>query len=459
MIDYNNKKHIFSKQPKVSNPIRIFIGLLAILGLLFVLRGISTGQITPLFAPTPTPTRTLNSYTYEGETHFTAGNLDKALEAYQNALKIEPENVELWAELARIQVYSTTQLTTDSGKRDRLNEAFASIDSGLAINPDDSMLHAVKSFALDWYGNSSIAGNDWQSYLNQGEQEAVQAIQLDSTNDLAKAYYAELLVDNQKWNQAEQYINQALENGSNQMDVLRVAGYVQESLGNYTQAIDYYQKAIEITPNLNFLYLSMGANYRKLADLSNITPQRDAYFNLALEAFAKASKINDRLGVKDTLPLISIANTYVQMGEFFSAGRNMIKAVQYDPTNPTVYGRLGIVYYKSRNYEGAIPALRCYVKGCTAAQSCYVRNGGVDCDPDEIPDIPIEGQPLSQSSVAYYFTYASDLAGLHQESNGYCTEAMEVFKEITDSFSQDETIMSIVNEGEAICSSYGYTLP
>jgi hypothetical protein len=31
-----------------------------------------------------------------------------------------------------------------------------------------------------------------------------------------------------------------------------------------------------------------------------------------------------------------------------------------------------------------------------------------------------------------------------------------VFKEITAGFSEDPTIMSIVNDGEAICNSYGY---
>ena len=457
MIDYNNKKPIFSKKNRTSNPVRIFIGLLLILGFLFVLKGFDTGKIISPLAPTLTPTRTLNSYSLEGDTQFKAGNLGKAIEAYQNALKVDPNNADLWAELARIQVYSTTQITTDLGKRTRLQEAFASIDKGLAISPDDSMLYAVKAFACDWYGTQSIAGDDWQKYLNQGEQNAVQALQEDSTNDLAKAYYAELLVDQQKWTQAEQYISQPLQKENiQQMDIYRVAGYVQESLGNYTQAIDYYQKAISITPNLNSLYLSIGANYRELADRSQNTVQQNDNYDKALASFATAVKINEQQGVKDPIPLISIANTYVQMGEFFSASRNMVKAVQYSPTDPTVYGELGIVYYKSRNYEGAIPALKCYVAGCTAAESCLVRNGGEDCDPDNIPNDPIPGQALSQNSVAYYFTYAEDLAALHQPSNGYCEDAMKLFKQIAAGFSEDETIMGIIADGEGICYSYGY---
>jgi len=48
------------------------------------------------------------------------------------------------------------------------------------------------------------------------------------------------------------------------------------------------------------------------------------------------------------------------------------------------------------------------------------------------------------------------LAGLHQPSNGYCEEAMQVFDEITAEFASDASIMNIVDEGVAICSYYGY---
>ncbi len=448
MIDLNDKKHIFSKKRKSTNPIRIFIGLLLLLALGFINKSITSGQIKPFFSPTSTPTRTLDSYSLEGETHFTGGNLDKAIEAYKNAIMVNPTDTSLYAELARIQVYSTTQLTTDSAKRDRLNEAFATIEKGLAVNSEDSMLHAVKALTDDWYATAAIAGENWQNYLNDGEQEAVQALQLDSTNVLAKAYYAEVLVDQQKWTEAEEYINQALENGTEQMDVYRIAGYVQESLGNYKQAIDYYQKAIAITPNMNLLYMKIGACYRTLASSSSGLTQTN-YYNLALEAFAKAVQINDQQGVKDPTPLISIANTYVQMGEFFAAGRNMVKAVQFNPSDPTVYGQLGIVYYKSRNYEGAIPALKCYVRGCSAAESCFVRNGGEDCDPNSIPNYSITGQPLSPTSVWYYVTYGNDLAVF-----GQCDEALKVFDEIEAGFKSDPDIMINVNEGRDVCSTF-----
>lgn len=456
MIDYNGKRNLFSKPRKTSNPLRIFIGLMVILALLFVLRAINTGRITPLLDPTPTPTRSLNSYTQEGETHFQAGNLEKAIEAYNKALEIEPENPELWAELARIQVYSTSQITSDTGKKQRLEQALASVEKGLKIAPEYSMLHAVKAFALDWYGVSSIAGDAWQDSLIAGEQAAVFALQYDNTNALALAYYAELLIDQQKYAQADQYITQAMERDATLMDVHRVNGYVAESSANYKQAVEEYLKAIEIMPNLNFLYISLGANYRKLANLSEITPERDYYYELALDAFAEAARINDQLGVKDPIPLISIANTYVQQGQFLAASRNMLRAVSFNAEDATVYGQLGVVYYKARNYEGSILPLRCAVRGCTAAESCQVRNSGAECDVADVGDIVIEALPLTTNTVIYYYIYGSVLAGLQQKGNTYCEEGVKVFNEIEAGFASDVTIMSIVNEGRAICSYYGY---
>ncbi len=140
----------------------------------------------------------------------------------------------------------------------------------MELAPDDSTAHAILAFTLDWNANSVIYKDDpqqVQKFLIEAEQEAVRALQLDSTNTLALAFYAEVLLDQQKWNQAEQYIDQALqrEDADQIMDVHRVNAYLLETLGQYNLAITEYDKAIAIEPNFTFLYLRAGANYRRLA--------------------------------------------------------------------------------------------------------------------------------------------------------------------------------------------------
>jgi tetratricopeptide (TPR) repeat protein len=221
------------------------------------------------------------------------------------------------------------------------------------------------------------------------------------------------------------------------MDVRRINAYVLESLGDYNAAITEYQAAVAINPNLTFLYISIGRIYRHL----------ELYDN-ALEYFDKAANINEQIGVKDPIPYLAISNTYVQQGQFLIASRNVLKALQINPNSPDTYAQLGLVYYKGRNYEGSIPAFECGILGCDSEKSCEVRN----CDSTVDPAVTVQGMPLSDNTVVYYFTYGSVLAGLHKEGDDYCMRAMDILGQVKAGFSGDATIMGIVTAGEEICS-------
>jgi len=446
-MNLTGKEITFRKNNRNFHPYRILVLLGFLIAGVFVLRSIETEVIQSPFLPTPIPTRTANSFAMEAETQFFAGDLNKAITAYQEAIKLEPQNVELMADLARIQVYSSELLTTDAEKLARLEEALATIDRAAEVAPDNSTVHAVRSFVMDWHSNPNLVGDERAVYLTEAEQSAIRALQLDNRNTLALAYYAEILIDQQNWVQAEQYSQQALIQDDSIMDVHRVRAYVLESLGNYGDAIREYQEAIEITPNLTPLYIAIGVNYRQLQQ-----------YEIALEYFANAASINEQLGIPDPIPYTAIGKTYSQMGEFFIAGRNVRKALNYNPTNPDIYGQLGIVYFKSRNYEGSILAFKCAIQGCTAVESCAVRLGD-ECTGEQAntPAIVINGLPLSGSTVVYYYTYGSALAALHRESNGYCTEAMEILGQVRRAFGSEPVVMQIVESSESICTSLGYS--
>ena len=436
------------------NIYRLFFIIVMILGGVWLIRQVEQGEMKPLFLPTPTPTRTTDSYVKEGDAQFIAGDMGAAIMAYQEAVRVDPNNAEVWAKLARIQAYSSAVLTTDNEQRERLKEALESANKAVEAAPDDSLTHAIRAFALDWNANSALYDErQVQSYLTEAEQEAVRALQLDNTNTLALAFYAEILVDQQKWSQAEQYILQALERDPSLMDVHRVYAYVLESFGQYNQAIQEYDLAISITPNLTFLHLRAGANYRRLAFGSLNEENATALYERSLEYFAQAAAINDQLEIEDPIPYLSIARTYSQMGEFFIAARNVQKALEFQPDNADVYGQLGIIYFKSRNYEGSIPALRCAIRGCTAEESCDGRGG---CGPNDTP-AEVTGLALSPNTVVYYYTYGSVLAALSVPQDNKCGEAMNIFTEVKQAFGSDPDIAGIISSGEIICNSLGET--
>ncbi|MDH3944912.1 MAG: hypothetical protein OEV06_12530, partial [Anaerolineae bacterium] len=218
------------------------------------------------------------------------------------------------------------------------------------------------------------------------------------------------------------------------MDVQRVYGYVLESLGQYRLAIEKYREAVTIQPNLTFLYIFIGRNFRSLE-----------VHNRALEEFEKAAQINEQLGVQDPVPFVEIAKTYSRDGEFFAAALNAEKAIRINPYNPNTYGQLGIIYTKARNFEGAQPVLKCAVRGCSAEENqvaIELLGEGVE----------VNGLPLTSGTVAFYYAqYGSVLAALSRPNQNYCEEALLVLNEVRTSYPDDPTFNQIVDENIAIC--------
>ena len=83
-----------SRSAGAVNPIRLMVYLSVIFGGVLLLWLRSQGNVQPLFLPTPTATRSSQTYADEAEAHFSAGALDRAIEAYSNAVAVDPQNAE-----------------------------------------------------------------------------------------------------------------------------------------------------------------------------------------------------------------------------------------------------------------------------------------------------------------------------------------------------------------------------
>jgi tetratricopeptide (TPR) repeat protein len=382
----------------------------------------------------------VDSLVLDGEAYFEAGKIydpegKDAIDAYNDVVKRYPENAQVRAELARLLTYSSALLSTTEDRTERLALARQEIERAVELAPDDSTVQAIRALVLDWSATSSAASEEERTgWLNDAEQAATLAITLDPNNSLALAFYAEVLLDQNQQAQAEENARLAVNQGPELMDTHRVYGTVLESMGEYRYAIEEFEKAAEINPNLTFLYIRIGVIYRALK-----------VYDTALEYFAKAITINQSNGVEDPLPYIAIAKTYSRDGEFFIAAVNGEKAIAINPTNADTYGQLGDIYVRARNYEGALPVLKCAVVGCTAEEN-------------EVGGVAVQGLELTNYDVAYYYArYASVLAALSRPEQNYCPEVKEIQAELISAFGEDATLMSIVAENEAICYPLGTT--
>jgi tetratricopeptide (TPR) repeat protein len=450
------RRTLFTPVPfwrRPSNLHRLFILVILIMAGGWLIAQLGTGSIRSPFDPTPTSTRSINSLVLEGQTQFTAGDLNLAIAAYRQATtQGSTSDPKVWTELARIQTYSSRLLSNDADRLTRLTEALQSANQAVAIAPDDSDAFAIRSFVLDWNADPALdplRTGDKKSakFIFEAEQDAVNALRLNSQNPLALAYRAEILIDEQKWDQASLFIKPALQLGPQVMDVHRVYGYYLESTANYSQAIDEYQKALAIDPNLTFLYITIGHNFRTLAFLSTDPAEQNGLYDSSRKSYGKAITINNVLKISDPSPYIAIAKTYAQQGQFFAAALNAQKAIELDPTNADLYGQLGDIYKRGRNFETSIIALRCAVEGCDAAASCQAVLAGNNC-----VGVDVKPLVLNPNSATYYLDLGSVLSAFAPNKPEYCPEVLSLLTQLKVTYPDNNIITRNADVGLAICA-------
>ncbi len=437
------------KSPDFSNPdpkynfYRVGLVVLLIIGAILIIRefGVDFSErILPLIYVTPTPTRSAASYLSEAQELFATGELENAIKTYETSLKMEPGNQQAWAELARLLTYSSIMVSTPEARLERLAEAREAIHTAESIASDDSTVQAIKALVHDW---SAMATNDPDQRDEQlllAEQIAHNALLLDTENPLALAFYAEVLVDQEKPDRAFDYSMRAIELRPDSLDTHRVHASVLENQGQYQAAIEEYEKAINLNPNLTFLLNRVGEIYQELGD-----------YDRSLEYFGEAISTNTTNQVEDPRPYIGIAETYSQMKDYVSAAVNTEQALAIDPTNPQFYGQLGIFYTRARDYESALPVLSCPVKGCSVDD---VNQLLAELFPGTVVEAeePVDQISLTNVEAAnYYVHYGSVLAALSAQGNDTCPQALAVLEQVRKTYPDEPGLMNIVEENEEIC--------
>jgi tetratricopeptide (TPR) repeat protein len=389
-----SKWHMTKKRRKRSRPFRV-IALLALIGAAVYLQQVIVPRIPPPFVPTPTPTRNPASFALEAETHFAAGQLDQAIQSYQQAIAADPEQSAFYVAMARVQVFAG-----------RPEDAQVSARDALLIDPGSSLAHAVLGWSLDFL-----------SQLTDAQVEVERALEIDPNNALAHAYYAEILADLDLYDQAGLEARRALDLGPDLLESQRAMGYVLERITQYEDAAAYYQAALAINPNLPLLHVSLGNMYRAEGDI-----------DAAVESYLRANSLSPT----DPDPLTLLAATYARVGEYGRASQWAAEAVRQDPSDPRLHGNLGRMYYHNNEEELAIPELALAVQG------------GVTEEGVAVSGLPLD--PGSPSIVEYYYTY-----GLALAKQGRCEEAIPLFETLLRGVPDDEIAQANSIEGLVVC--------
>jgi tetratricopeptide (TPR) repeat protein len=369
-------------------PWRIFVLVILIAGVVYV-NQVIVPTTPPLFIPTPTATRSPETYISEGEAFLAEGKIGPAIQAFEKAIASDPQNPSNFVTTSRLQIYSG--LYTDAARN---------AENALLLNANNSMAHALRGWALGFNGD----------YL-QAISALDRAIELDAANAAAYAYKAEVLILQAQEGQGDlATLDKAVEASRtaeamapNSLEAHRARGTVLEYTGNYEEATLEFEATIGINPNISDLHLALGRNYRYLQQ-----------YDKAVEEFNRANALNP----SDPMPDTNISRTYATVGEYAKAIQYALQAVKDTPSDPYMHGNLGQMYYRNREYPAATAALRLAVQGGTTE------------DGDEV-----EGLPLDYGRVAeYYYTYGLSLA-----RQGECGEALQISQLLVQGVPNDET--------------------
>jgi len=380
------------------------IFLLILIGAALYVNQVVVPATPPLFVPTATETKSPESFVNQASELFDEGKLTQAMEAYKEAIRVNPENPSNYINLARIQVWMG-----------EYEEAVLNTQNALLQNPNNPLAHAVQGWALGF-----------QDKFVEADVEIKKALELDPNNALAHAYYAEMLINQNDFGLYEKAANEskiAQELDPTLLETHRIRGIVLFNTQNLEQAVDEFQAAIAINKNIANLHLYLGVTYKALGQLEQAQ-------EVLLAAYA--------LNPYDPVALTELSRAYFADGRYAQAAQYAEEAIEVEQTNPRLHGNLGIVYYKNNEFEKAIDSLALAVRG------------GVSED-----GVVVEGTPLEYGRVEeYYWYYGFALARLNR-----CTEAIPVFQELLIGVPEDEIAIYNANEGLAVCQANAESPP
>ncbi len=392
-----------------SSPRRVLVLLILIGAGVFVI--VNQNQLRQDLTPPPTPTatRTARSYVVEAESVFEAGNAPATIDAYIQAVSLEPQNVEVLLKLSRLLIL-----------RSRTADGLQYAERAAQTAPKDASAQAALAMAYDWHasrlqqrGRNLEATDLYQKAIATGKL----ALTLDAKSADAHAYLAETYADLNSWESAIDHAQEALDLNPDRVDVQRAVAYVRESQGNYSGAIEAYERAIQLAPREVDLYVALGLNYRLLAN-----------WQQALNAFERATKVDPTY----VAGFDELGWMYYYIEDFKQAEKILEQAIQVDPTAWSPRSHLAATYFVRKNYEDASTTFKTAIelmnKDFDADRYCVVGKSRA-CD----------RAVTAYATMAVSYCY---LAEAYNDPGKYEQEALPAFRRALVIRPDDEGVLS-----------------
>jgi tetratricopeptide (TPR) repeat protein len=399
-------------------PIRLLIALaaLAMAGLLWYQGQTEAGWASPTATALPSPTAP--DPVEEARARFTSGDFAGSAEAYRQAIRIDELNVDLWVGLARSQLYA-----------EDYPGGLQSARTAVLVDPGSERSQAILAWAL-WYAGE----------YDEASETARRAISRNPNYAPAHAFLSLVLNSQRRYADGLQEAQQALSLDPNLIESRFAMGYASEAQGDYLRAVEHYEMAIEANPNLVFLYRRIGFNYRELERQTlargSDDPRAEQYLQASIDAFNRAIAV----APTNIIPYLDLARTYTQIGRLGTAEQYLERALELEPANPAIHGRLGLLWRSRGERERATAALALAVAGGSYAYTDVAGASQIAM---------VNGLALDSRSLDYYVAYADALV-----ATGACgpDEAPRYLRQIRQFAATNEALVLQVDDGLATCA-------
>ncbi len=343
-----------------------------------------------------TPTLDAITLAQQGERAYLAGDIELAIQNYEEAARLAPNNIDILFEYGRMLVYRSY---AGRSFRYRAEEALEVARQAVEIAPDNPRAQALLSLAL---------------LENSRAEEAISAgliaQQLAPDYAEARAYLSMAYRSAGRPNQAFQKADEAVNLDPNSLDARRALALGLAFVGEFNAAIQQYERAIQIHPRFDALYFELAVYYKAQQNYEAAI----AAYDMVLAMEPDNVKAYTRK-----------CETYFTMREDSLAQEACEQALELDASYAEAHRQLGMVRYTRRNYEGAIESFEECAR-IQVAQNIALYDREIEC---------------------WY------IRGLAHSLLARCDQAWPVLKESLQ-MNPGEQIKGYINQGLMSCVNY-----
>lgn len=204
---------------------------------------------------------------------------------------------------------------------------------------------------------------------------------VNTPHPIVEAYRAGIRsYERSEWSALLTFMQQAVTAEPNAPDFYYYMAESNRMMGNYTEAVNEYAKALDINPQFAPAYLGRALAYEKIDPKADIEGELnyaisfdpfyvDAYLNRArirIEHENPQGALDDLLyaeGLFPNHPMVFVlrAQAMLQLNDLAGAMQNALKGFELDRTSLPAYYTLGIVYLANQDNEQAVHYVNIYL--------------------------------------------------------------------------------------------------